>query len=60
MGLRAELASAQHDRPTTARWAAAVAAIWVHADPELQSYVRSLCALDGAHCGVAPPASRER
>lgn len=47
MALRAQLAAAQGDRATAAHWAAAVATLWVHADPELQDVVRRMKALVG-------------
>jgi hypothetical protein len=59
MGLRAELAAAAGDRATAARWGRAVATLWAHADPELQPYVRKMCALSGS-CTGEPGHGAER
>ena len=42
MMLRAQLAARLHDLPMARRWAAAAAALWAHADPELQPSVDSM------------------
>ncbi len=47
MALRAELAAARGDIEQARRWAAAAAALWSGADPELQPVVRRLLALAG-------------
>jgi serine/threonine protein kinase/tetratricopeptide (TPR) repeat protein len=39
MALRADLATAQHDRQTAKRWATAVTMLWIAADPPLQPFV---------------------
>ncbi len=59
MGLRAELAAATGDRATAARWGEAVATLWSHADPELQPYVRKMCALSRS-CSGATGREHER
>ena len=52
MALRAELAAARGDRDTAARWAAAVATLWAHADPALQDVVGRMQALAGIQSGA--------
>ncbi|MFN2565075.1 MAG: serine/threonine-protein kinase [Gemmatimonadaceae bacterium] len=42
MAWRAELAAQRGDRPTAQRWAAAVAALWARADPELTPVVERM------------------
>ena len=59
MGLRAELAAAAGDTASAARWGAAVATLWSHADPELQPYVRTMCAL-GRSCRAVPKSGAAR
>lgn len=50
MILRADLATAAHDAPTAARWAAAAAALWRDADPSLRPDVDRMRAVaDAAH-----------
>lgn len=43
--LRTDLAAKMNDQATKHRWAAALTALWAHADPELQSEVRRMRAL---------------
>ncbi|HEU4697783.1 MAG TPA: serine/threonine-protein kinase [Gemmatimonadales bacterium] len=45
MALRADLAAAQRDRETAAKWSAAVAALWSGADPALRPVVSRMQAL---------------
>ena len=59
MGLRAELAAAAGDQTNAARWGSAVATLWSHADPELQPYVRKMCAL-GRSCSAIPKGGAAR
>jgi len=59
MALRAELAAAAGDRATAARWGAAVATLWAHADPELGRDVQAMCRL-AASCTPARTAASRR